>query len=209
MKRFIYITLVLCVLFSLMLTASVSAAPARADRGAWAPGVAYAVNDTVTYGGCSYKVLQAHTSQTGWEPPNVPALFTQLSCGTVAPTNTPTITRTNTPSGPTATFTKTNTPGAATNTPTKTPIPPTATITPTTGSGGVCGTAWNSATAYTTGMIASDAGHNYKANWWNQNDRPSTSTTGAWTDQGACPTGPTATPRRPPPPRPRPPPPPP
>ena len=195
MRRITYIILVLCVLFSLMLTASVSAAPARADRGAWAPGVAYAVNDTVTYGGCSYKVLQAHTSQTGWEPPNVPALFQQLSCGTVAPaTNTPTktMTRTNTPSGPTATFTRTNTPGAATNTPTKTPIPPTATITPTTGSGGVCGTAWNSATAYTTGMIASDAGHNYKANWWNQNDRPSISTSGAWSDQGAC-VGPTAT----------------
>jgi chitinase len=45
--------------------------------------------------------------------------------------------------------------------------------------------------------VVSDNGHNYKANWWNQNDRPSTSTTGAWSDQGACvpPTaGPTAQP---------------
>ena len=207
MRRITYITLVICVLFSLMLTASVSAAPARADRGAWAPGVAYSVNDTVTYGGCSYKVLQAHTSQTGWEPPTTPALFQQLSCG--GTTNTPT--RTNTPAGPTATFTRTNTPGAATNTPTRTNTPgaATATFTPTTGSGGACGTAWNATTAYSTGNIASDAGHNYKANWWNQNDRPSTSTSGAWADQGACsgsatltptktntPTGPTLTPSR-------------
>jgi chitinase len=36
------------------------------------------------------------------------------------------------------------------------------------------------------GNIASDAGHNYHANWWNQNDRPSISTSGAWTDQGSC-----------------------
>ena len=133
MRRITYITLVLCVLLSLVFVATVSAAPARADRGAWAANTAYAVNDTVTYGGCTYKVLQAHTSQTGWEPPNVPALFQQLSCG--GPTAT--FTRTNTPAGPTATFTKTNTPGAATFTPTKTatrtntPVGPTATFTKT------------------------------------------------------------------------------
>ncbi|WP_136607775.1 fibronectin type III domain-containing protein [Paenibacillus dokdonensis] len=46
-----------------------------ADRGAWAPSVAYAANDTVTYGGSTYKVVQPHTSLTGWEPPNVPALW--------------------------------------------------------------------------------------------------------------------------------------
>ncbi len=138
MRRFTYITVILCVLFSLIFTSIVSAAPARADRGAWAPNTAYAVNDTVTYGGCTYKVLQAHTSQTGWEPPVVPALFQQLSCGT-APTATKT--RTATVSGPTATRTRTNTPGAPTNTPTKTstlgstatrtntPVGPTATLT--------------------------------------------------------------------------------
>jgi chitinase len=131
MRRFTYVTLVICVLLSLIFAATVSAAPARADRGAWAPNVAYAVNDTVTYGGCTYKVIQAHTSQTGWEPPNVPALFQQVSCG--GPTAT--FTRTNTPAGPTATFTRTNTPGAATFTPTKTatktntPVGPTATFT--------------------------------------------------------------------------------
>ena len=43
--------------------------------GEWAPGVPYLVNDEVTYLGSTYKCLQAHTSQTGWEPPNVPALW--------------------------------------------------------------------------------------------------------------------------------------
>lgn len=138
MRRITSLSLVLCVFLSLVFVASVSAAPARADRGAWAPNTAYAVNDTVTYGGCTYKVIQAHTSLTGWEPPVVPALFQQLSCGVVA---TSTSTRTNTPAGPTNTPTRTSsptvtrTPGAATNTPTRTatrtntPIGPTATIT--------------------------------------------------------------------------------
>ncbi len=200
MRKITYLTLIICFLFSLIFTATVSAAPARADRGAWAPNVAYAVNDTVTYGGCTYKVLQAHTSLTGWEPPTTPALFQQLSCG-AAPTAT--FTRTATVSGPTATFTRTNTPGAPTNTPTKTatlgstatrtntPVGPT----PTTGSGG-CAPAWSATATYVQGNTASDNGHKYLANWWNQNDRPSTSTTGAWTDQGLCVTGPTATPSR-------------
>lgn len=43
--------------------------------GEWQAGVSYAVNDEVTYLGSTYKCLQAHTSQTGWEPPNVPALW--------------------------------------------------------------------------------------------------------------------------------------
>jgi chitinase len=41
----------------------------------WKPGVAYAVGATVTYQGIRYKCLQAHTSQVGWEPPIVPALW--------------------------------------------------------------------------------------------------------------------------------------
>lgn len=41
----------------------------------WAPNTAYAVNQLVTYGGLTYKCLQAHTSITTWEPPNTPALW--------------------------------------------------------------------------------------------------------------------------------------
>lgn len=32
-------------------------------------------DDNVMYDGTEYSCLQAHTSQTGWEPPNVPALW--------------------------------------------------------------------------------------------------------------------------------------
>jgi chitinase len=120
-----------------------------ADRGPWAPNVAYAVNDTVTYNGIVYYCIQAHTSQTGWEPPNVPALWgvvgtptpgggatatptkTNTPVATTTPTNTPT--KTNTPTGPTNTPTRTFTPAPPTNTPTRTNTPtgPTLTFTPT------------------------------------------------------------------------------
>lgn len=41
----------------------------------WAAGTAYKVGDLAAYQGTTYKCLQAHTSQVGWEPPNVPALW--------------------------------------------------------------------------------------------------------------------------------------
>ncbi len=117
MRRLVYITLVIAVLLGLVLVAPAGAAPARADRGAWAVGVAYAVNDTVTYGGSTYKCLQAHTSQADWTPPATPALW-QLTTGGGA---TATRTRTPTPGGPTATRTRTPTPGGPTATRTRTP----------------------------------------------------------------------------------------
>jgi GH18 family chitinase/chitodextrinase len=42
---------------------------------AWAANTYYAAGTLVTYGGKTYKCLQSHTSLTGWEPPNVPALW--------------------------------------------------------------------------------------------------------------------------------------
>jgi hypothetical protein len=43
----------------------------------WSYPVAYKVNDLVIYtpNGFTYKCLQAHTSQAGWNPPAVPALW--------------------------------------------------------------------------------------------------------------------------------------
>ena len=43
----------------------------------WAVGVAYKIGDIVLYvpNGLKYKCLQAHTSQAGWNPPAVPALW--------------------------------------------------------------------------------------------------------------------------------------
>lgn len=43
--------------------------------GTWAAGTAYSAGSSVTYGGASFRCLQAHTALTGWEPPNVPALW--------------------------------------------------------------------------------------------------------------------------------------
>jgi hypothetical protein len=43
---------------------------------AWVPnGRAYAVDDRVLYNGATYRVVQAHTSQAGWTPSAVPALY--------------------------------------------------------------------------------------------------------------------------------------
>lgn len=41
----------------------------------WTPNVAYSVGQNVTHNSIEYQCLQAHTSQIGWEPPNVPALW--------------------------------------------------------------------------------------------------------------------------------------
>lgn len=41
----------------------------------WQVGKEYSVGDRVLYLGVLYKVLQAHTSQQGWEPDIVPSLF--------------------------------------------------------------------------------------------------------------------------------------
>ncbi|GAB3524516.1 lytic polysaccharide monooxygenase [Phytohabitans suffuscus] len=41
----------------------------------WQPDTGYAAGATVSFGGRAYTARQAHTSQVGWEPPNVPALW--------------------------------------------------------------------------------------------------------------------------------------
>ena len=43
--------------------------------GTWAAGSVYAAGDTVTYNGATYRCLQPHQAQPGWEPPNTPALW--------------------------------------------------------------------------------------------------------------------------------------
>ncbi|MCT9934781.1 lytic polysaccharide monooxygenase [Planotetraspora sp. A-T 1434] len=46
--------------------------------GTWAAGTTYTVGATVTYGGATYRCIQSHTAQAGWEPPNVPALWQRV-----------------------------------------------------------------------------------------------------------------------------------
>src|SRR3569832_570677 len=66
-------TVLTLVLSIALLLVFIPAAASAADRGAWAPNVSYAVNDTVTYSGTTYKCIQGHTSLVGWEPPIIPA----------------------------------------------------------------------------------------------------------------------------------------
>lgn len=42
----------------------------------WGPGLVLGVGDRVEHRGVVYAVRQAHTTQAGWEPQNLPALFT-------------------------------------------------------------------------------------------------------------------------------------
>ncbi|MBT2225905.1 glycosyl hydrolase family 18 protein [Nonomuraea sp. NEAU-A123] len=48
---------------------------------AWAPWTAYTAGTRVTYNGVDYECIQSHTSQPGWEPPNVPALWKPVTGG--------------------------------------------------------------------------------------------------------------------------------
>ena len=45
------------------------------DMTEWVAGISVSVGEEFTYNGTLYRVLQAHTTQAGWEPPNVPALW--------------------------------------------------------------------------------------------------------------------------------------
>jgi chitodextrinase len=171
---------------------------------AWVSSTAYGGGAQVSRNGANYQAAywtQGNDPATSNGPAGSGQPWVPMgSCGGNL-TVTPSRTRTNTPVGPTSTFTRTPT-ATASRTRTNTPIGPTATFTrtatatytPTPGSGGgVCVTPWNASTPYVIDNRVSDAGHNYKANWWNQGERPSTSISGVWTDQGTC-TPPTAGP---------------
>lgn len=45
----------------------------------WAAGVAYEAGDRRRHDGLLYRCVQAHTSQEGWEPPVVPALWVRTA----------------------------------------------------------------------------------------------------------------------------------
>ena len=46
---------------------------------AWAADTNYELGVRIRYDGKLYRCEQAHTSQIGWEPPNVPALWTEVA----------------------------------------------------------------------------------------------------------------------------------
>lgn len=45
----------------------------------WAVSTDYAVDQRIRYEDKLYRVVQAHTSQEGWEPPATPALWTEVA----------------------------------------------------------------------------------------------------------------------------------
>ena len=45
----------------------------------WKPDIAYNIGERLEYSSKLYRVVQAHTSQEGWEPDKVPALFTEVA----------------------------------------------------------------------------------------------------------------------------------
>lgn len=45
----------------------------------WATDTAYTADERVSYTDKLYRCVQSHTSQVGWEPPNVPALWTEIA----------------------------------------------------------------------------------------------------------------------------------
>lgn len=48
------------------------------DYPAWAPNISVSVGDVYSYNGAAYSAVQAHTTQAGWEPPAVPALWKKV-----------------------------------------------------------------------------------------------------------------------------------
>jgi chitinase len=66
-----------------------------------------------------------------------------------------------------------------------------ASVTTLANGGGTCDATWSSTAIYTAGMTASLNGENYVANYWTQNNNPSTNNGGSgtgepWTATGAC-----------------------
>ncbi|HWM69510.1 MAG TPA: carbohydrate-binding protein [Steroidobacteraceae bacterium] len=50
----------------------------RLAAAPWATGIAYHIGDLATDQGDTWKVVQAHSSQPDWAPPNVPALWVKV-----------------------------------------------------------------------------------------------------------------------------------
>src|SRR5260370_442559 len=75
MKRHLLEVGIACVLLVLVSVSFAQTIPT------WQPWTAYTAGTLVTFNGTTYKCIQSHTSQPGWEPPNVPALWGLVSGG--------------------------------------------------------------------------------------------------------------------------------
>src|SRR5260370_24731508 len=111
MKRSSVVVVSVCALMLVVLPLAISAQTIPI----WQPNTTYATGALVMFNGVEYKCIQGHTSQVGWEPPDVPAPWQPVS-GSPGPTPTPTPTATPTPTPkptptPTPKPTPTPTPG--------------------------------------------------------------------------------------------------
>lgn len=52
--------------------------PAAPEVPEWQPNINVKPGERYTFQGDTYEVIQGHTTQAGWEPPAVPALWKQL-----------------------------------------------------------------------------------------------------------------------------------
>src|SRR5579883_2258634 len=149
MKRtscYAQLTVFALIVLALCLTPSLTAQTVNCTGvTAWVPNIQVTAGELVTFNGQEFKTIQSHTTLAGWEPPNVPALFSLVgTCG-------------------------------GTSTPTPTPTKPPATATPTPSSGGAgCAAPWNSTTQYCGGAMVSVGGNNYTAQFCNTNQNPTT-----------------------------------
>ena len=92
-----------------LILATLAGKPANAQTvsctgvAAWsASSVSYAVGALVTYEGSEYKCIQANTSETGWDPVDVPALWSLVgTCSTSTTSSTTGATCSAVPSAPT------------------------------------------------------------------------------------------------------------
>jgi hypothetical protein len=66
-------------------TEEVEVSHRRLTMGEWAPGVSYVVGALATFNGITFRCRQAHTSQAGWEPPKVPALWERPGAAGINP----------------------------------------------------------------------------------------------------------------------------
>jgi chitodextrinase len=150
--------------FGMSLKASAQAACAPP----WQVGLHISVGEVLSFGGHNWTAIQGgYTSIDGWQPPNVPALFTDAgacSGGGGTPTPTPTPAPTPTPN------------------PTPTPTP----------SGGTCNPPWSASTTYAApGTKVSRNGINYQNAFWTMGDDPATHSGPAgsgqpWIPIGSC-----------------------
>ncbi len=66
---------------SIPMSVTIETGPIHPDpvTAPWKAGQQYKVNDLVTYSNVTYRARQAHVSLVGWEPPNVPALWSKVN----------------------------------------------------------------------------------------------------------------------------------